>query len=551
MNPSFQQKNQQALPLFDSDTAVVEADKTTKRNPAPPVTTTTTTTATTTTTPNNNTIQFTEAQLVRRIEVVAKFIGMTLHSESSGNKNFSKQDPTCKMALDFCTAILQQSGRRLSFSSNNNNNKNEPTANATNNTTHAATTMVAETLPPQIETVLQQLSMTELAGACFIMNYVYSRITSRENYKRFFLAEGYDPAQSTAAAGRLLGCVLMDPALLQKIMSGSGSSYGSSFKLDKTTETANKNKNGEVETTAGITNDPVLRDQKEAASGNSCQPPNHGVNTTLQEEEDDDDRKMPAKTTATATTPITPPNPFTSMAQMQSRILSIRHACYCSADDKGKGNSNEDKTTTSCSLMAPAKCQYFKKLYKHVLECSCENECLVPQCFETKLLLLHYRDCESVLCPLCVPIKLYVTKNTKTKGSKNQQQQQLPKTAAAAAATYPTTAAKVSPAEPSVARKKSPVLFGSYNSSNNENGNQKKLWLHLAETTEFQENSNRNPSSQMMMVDREENAAAATITTRSATRASRRRSTNIASPSFSSKKPRVETPSLAAPPFKA
>lgn len=80
-------------------------------------------------------------------------------------------------------------------------------------------------------------------------------------------------------------------------------------------------------------------------------------------------------------------------------LLFLRHARRCAAPEGKCPESN---------------CITVQKLWRHMENCK-TPQCLFPRCRHTKILIDHHRQCVDPGCPVCVPVKLFVQAQRKSR----------------------------------------------------------------------------------------------------------------------------------------
>eukprot|EP00892_Ulva_mutabilis_P000524 jgi/Ulvmu1/10472/UM064_0009.1 len=83
----------------------------------------------------------------------------------------------------------------------------------------------------------------------------------------------------------------------------------------------------------------------------------------------------------------------------QRLLMFLRHCAKCT-------NSNCNYGTS---------CTTGKELWNHITSCK-DQHCQYPRCLHSRNLLRHYQKCDSVTCPICVPIKQVVTESGTASG---------------------------------------------------------------------------------------------------------------------------------------
>lgn len=86
-----------------------------------------------------------------------------------------------------------------------------------------------------------------------------------------------------------------------------------------------------------------------------------------------------------------------SFVNQKTWILFLKHAQHCTAPEGRCRDSN---------------CPTAQKLLKHVDQCRIVN-CPYPRCHKTKILLGHYKTCKDQGCPVCVPVKSFLSNHRK------------------------------------------------------------------------------------------------------------------------------------------
>lgn len=105
------------------------------------------------------------------------------------------------------------------------------------------------------------------------------------------------------------------------------------------------------------------------------------------------------------TTSGTPePMQLDKLQRQQRLLMFLRHCAKCT-------NSNCNYGTS---------CTTGKDLWNHITSCK-DQRCQYPRCLHSRNLLRHYQKCESLACPICVPIKQVVTESGTAPGVYNPQ----------------------------------------------------------------------------------------------------------------------------------
>ncbi|KAL5554750.1 hypothetical protein UlMin_042151 [Ulmus minor] len=120
----------------------------------------------------------------------------------------------------------------------------------------------------------------------------------------------------------------------------------------------------------------------------------------------------------------------------QRWLLFLRHARRCRAPE-GK-----------CQEL---NCLTVQKLWKHIEKCSAP-QCTYARCHHTKILLHHHKHCEDRGCPVCVPVKNYLERNTKKACNRPESGTTLPSSTIESCKTYDNgdTSSKLIPKAPPV-----------------------------------------------------------------------------------------------------
>ena len=133
--------------------------------------------------------------------------------------------------------------------------------------------------------------------------------------------------------------------------------------------------------------------------------------------------------------------------QVQKRLLLLHHSTKCPHEDghcpitphcadmkqlwrhmKGKVHIRQKQLRLSL-LYHSAKCPHenrrcpvtwhcaeFKRLWRHLEGCA-DNQCRVPHCFSSRVVLCHYRKCKDTACLTCGPVREIVRKSQSSRSS--------------------------------------------------------------------------------------------------------------------------------------
>ena len=81
--------------------------------------------------------------------------------------------------------------------------------------------------------------------------------------------------------------------------------------------------------------------------------------------------------------------------KQQRWLLFLRHCAKCTA------GPNECQYKQTCAIA--------KELWKHLIDCK-DDKCSYPRCAPSRVLLQHHQKCRDKQCPVCMPVKQYVSK---------------------------------------------------------------------------------------------------------------------------------------------
>ncbi|GAB4815528.1 hypothetical protein N2152v2_002574 [Parachlorella kessleri] len=84
--------------------------------------------------------------------------------------------------------------------------------------------------------------------------------------------------------------------------------------------------------------------------------------------------------------------------KQQRWLLFLRHCAKCPAGVEGEAQCQYGTT-----------CHVAKELWKHLINCK-DQFCTYPRCQPSRMLLRHHQKCTSAQCPVCTPVKQYVSK---------------------------------------------------------------------------------------------------------------------------------------------
>lgn len=81
--------------------------------------------------------------------------------------------------------------------------------------------------------------------------------------------------------------------------------------------------------------------------------------------------------------------------KQQRWLLFLRHCAKCQVPE------------SECQY--GGNCTVAKQLWQHLINCK-EPNCNYPRCTPSRELLKHHQKCTSAQCPVCAPVKQYVSK---------------------------------------------------------------------------------------------------------------------------------------------
>lgn len=105
---------------------------------------------------------------------------------------------------------------------------------------------------------------------------------------------------------------------------------------------------------------------------------------------------IPAKQTASqGTDPAVREERKNQILKQQRWLLFLRHCAKCTA------GPNQCQYKSTCALA--------KELWRHLIDCK-DDKCQYPRCAPSRILLQHHQKCRDKACPVCMPVKQYVSK---------------------------------------------------------------------------------------------------------------------------------------------
>lgn len=104
---------------------------------------------------------------------------------------------------------------------------------------------------------------------------------------------------------------------------------------------------------------------------------------------------IPANQTASqGTDPAVREERKNQILKQQRWLLFLRHCAKCTA------GPNQCQYKTTCALA--------KELWRHLIDCK-DDQCQYPRCAPSRILLQHHQKCKDKTCPVCMPVKQYVS----------------------------------------------------------------------------------------------------------------------------------------------
>ena len=95
--------------------------------------------------------------------------------------------------------------------------------------------------------------------------------------------------------------------------------------------------------------------------------------------------------------------------KQQRWLLFLRHCAKCTA------GPNQCQYKSTCALA--------KELWRHLIDCK-DDKCKYPRCGPSRILLQHHQKCRDKTCPVCMPVKQYVSKQRESLRNKGLTDEQ-------------------------------------------------------------------------------------------------------------------------------